>query len=48
MQLLFGLFIPKALAAAAELEIADHLSQEPLRADELATRLDAHAPSLYR
>jgi hypothetical protein len=48
MQLLFGLFIPKALAAAAELEIADHLSKAPLRADELATKLDVHGPSLYR
>ena len=48
MQLLFGMFIPKALAAAAELNLADHLSKEPLRADELATRIDVHEQSLYR
>jgi hypothetical protein len=48
LQLLFGLFIPKALAAAAELSIADHLSKEPLRADELAPKLDVHAQSLHR
>jgi hypothetical protein len=48
MQLLFGLFIPKALAAAAELELADHLSSGPQRADELASKIDVHAPSLYR
>ncbi|HXK18364.1 MAG TPA: methyltransferase [Polyangiaceae bacterium] len=48
LQLLFGLFIPKALAAAAELNIADYLVKEPLRADQLATKIDVHAPSLYR
>jgi hypothetical protein len=48
MQLLFGLFVPKALAAAAELKIADHLTGGPLSAEELATQVDVHPQSLYR
>jgi hypothetical protein len=48
LQLLFGLFIPKALAAAAALNVADHLGAEPLRADELATKIDVEPQALYR
>ena len=38
----------RALAAAAELELADHLADGPLSVDALASRAGAHASSLFR
>jgi hypothetical protein len=46
--LLFGYRISRAIGVAAELGIADLLSNGPCNAEELASATGAHAPSLYR
>jgi hypothetical protein len=43
-----GHVIAKALYAAAELGIADHVADGARTADDLASQTGAHAPSLYR
>jgi O-methyltransferase domain/Dimerisation domain len=46
--MLMGFWHSRALAIAAELELAEHLSAEPLHLDELAKRTKTHAPNLFR
>ncbi len=48
MQLLFGKQLTASLAAIARLGIADHLGTEPVAVEDLASKVGAHAPSLYR
>jgi len=48
MQLLSGTLVAQAISTAAELKIADHMSDGPKSAAEIATSTSAHAPSLYR
>jgi hypothetical protein len=43
-----GFFASRALAIAAELELADLLADGPLGVDSLAERTRTHAPSLFR
>jgi hypothetical protein len=43
-----GFWQSRALAVAAELELADLLAAEPLHIDVLASRTNTHAPSLFR
>lgn len=44
-----GQILPaRCIAIAAELGLADHLDQRPMRAEELANVSNAHAPSLFR
>ncbi len=48
MQLLFGKQLTASLAAIARLGIADHMGTEPVAVEDLASKVGAHAPSLYR
>ena len=48
LQLLFGKHITYSLSAVARLGVADQMGILPIRVDQLATRVGAHAPSLYR
>jgi hypothetical protein len=48
MQLLSGSLIAQAISTAAQLRIADQLSDGPKSAAEIARTVSAHAPSLYR
>jgi O-methyltransferase domain/Dimerisation domain len=48
LELATGYWRSRALAVAAELEIADHLANGPLHVDELAARTQTHARSLFR
>ena len=48
MHLAAGKFVTQALAAAAELNVAEQLVDGPRTADEIAGTMGAHAPSLYR
>lgn len=43
-----GTVVLQAARAAAELELAEHLTRGPLTVDELASRTNTHAPSLFR
>ena len=43
-----GFWESRALAIAAELELADQLSDGPLAVDTLAERTRTHSPSLFR
>jgi hypothetical protein len=43
-----GFWQSRALAVAAELELADLLAAEPLHINVLAGRTNTHAPSLFR
>jgi len=43
-----GFWQSRALAVAAELELADLLAEKPLHIDVLAVRSKTHAPSLFR
>jgi SAM-dependent methyltransferase len=47
-QMLVGAWITQAIYVAAELGIADLLTERPKTAVELALRANAHGPSLYR
>jgi hypothetical protein len=48
MQMLFGAQVQKSICVAAKLGIADLLGERPQTADELATKTETHALSLYR
>jgi SAM-dependent methyltransferase len=48
LELLCGFMRTQALATAAKLGIADLVSDEPTDVDDIAARVGAHAPSLYR
>ena len=47
-ELVIGYWRTRAITVAAELELADHLTDGPLHVDELARRTNTHAPSLFR
>jgi O-methyltransferase domain/Dimerisation domain len=47
-EMVFGFMAAKIVYAAAELGIADQLSEEPRTSAELADRTEAHGPSLRR
>ena len=47
-QLLFGKQLTASLSALARLGVADHMGDMAISADELAGKVGAHAPSLYR
>jgi hypothetical protein len=48
MHLVAGKFVTQALAAAAELNVAEQLVDGPRTAQEIAGVMGVHAPSLYR
>ena len=48
MHLAAGKFVTQALAAAAELNVAEQLVDGPKTAQEIAGAMGLHAPSLYR
>jgi hypothetical protein len=48
IQMATAYWVSRAVCVTAELGLADHLGTGPLTADELATRTQTHAPSLYR
>jgi hypothetical protein len=48
IQLITGRFMTHAVGAVAELGIADQMKDGPLGADEIAKRVKAHGPSIYR
>jgi hypothetical protein len=48
LALTVGFWQSRALAVAAELELADLLADGPLDVDQLAARTKTHAPSLFR
>lgn len=48
LEIIRGFWQSRALAIAAELEIADQLAEGPLSIETLAERTQTHAPSLYR
>ncbi len=48
LQLIYGSFISQMIAVAAQLGIADLLSEGPRSVEDLATVTDVHAPTLYR
>jgi len=48
MQLLFGKQITYSLSGVARLGIADHMDGTPRPVEEIAAKVGAHAPSLYR
>jgi hypothetical protein len=47
-QLLFGKQLTASLSALARLGVADHMGERAISVEELATKVGAHAPSLYR
>ena len=48
IQMAGGHLVAKAIYALAELGVADHLSDAPKTAEQIAPAIGAHAPSLYR
>ncbi|MBV9677661.1 MAG: hypothetical protein JO185_15085, partial [Acidobacteriaceae bacterium] len=48
LRLLFGKHITHSLSAVARLGIADHINSRPEPVGELASKVGAHATSLYR
>ena len=48
LEMLFGALVAQAIAAAAQLKIADALADGPLRVDALANRVDADPDALAR
>jgi hypothetical protein len=48
MQYITGGWVSQAIYVAARLGVADHLTEGPKSADELARATGAHGPSLYR
>jgi hypothetical protein len=48
MQMALAFWMSRSLYAAAELGVADHLKDGPRSAEELATAIPGHAPSLRR
>ena len=47
-QFLFGKQLTASLSALARLGVADHMSDTAISTEELAGKVGAHAPSLYR
>jgi hypothetical protein len=47
-KLISDYFLPRALYAATSLDVAECLAGGPMTADEIAERVGAHGPSLYR
>jgi hypothetical protein len=47
-QFLFGKQLTASLSALARLGVADHMGDTAISADELAGKIGAHAPSLFR
>jgi hypothetical protein len=47
-QLLFGKQLTASLSALARLGVADHMGERAVSVEDLAARVGAHAPSLYR
>lgn len=47
-QLLFGKQLTASLSALARLGVADHMGESAVSVEDLAARVGAHAPSLYR
>ena len=47
-QFLFGKQLTASLSALARLGVADHMCDTAISADELAGKVGAHAPSLFR
>ena len=48
MQLLFGKQLTYSLSGVARLGVADHMDRRAAPVEELAAKVGAHAPSLYR
>jgi len=48
LEMVFGMWMPRAVQIAAELGLADLLADGPREINELAVATDTHAPSLYR
>ncbi|MGV0744001.1 methyltransferase [Mycolicibacterium sp. XJ870] len=48
LELILGAWVAQGITAAAQLGVADALAERPLRADELARRVDADADALDR
>lgn len=48
LRMMTGQWVSQAIAVAARLEVADHLSAGAKTADELAEQIGCHAASLYR
>lgn len=48
MQMLFGAQMQRSVCIAAKLGIPDLLAERPQTAEELAAKIEAHAPSVYR
>src|SRR5690242_1885298 len=48
LPVLFGFIVSKALLAAVQLGVAEHLAKGPATAEDLARKVGADAPSLYR
>jgi Dimerisation domain len=48
LRMISGIPVSRAIYAAAELGIADHLAGGPMTAGQLARATQAHEPSLYR
>ena len=47
-QLLFGKQLTASLSALARLGVADHMDETAISTEDLAGKVGAHAPSLYR
>ncbi len=48
LEMIFGMWVPRAVQIAAELGLADLLADGPRKINELAAVTETHAPSLYR
>ncbi len=48
MQMITGFWVSSAIYVAAKLGLAEHLSGDPVNADELALRVGAHPDALHR
>ncbi len=48
MQMITGFWVSSAIYVAAKLELADHIGEESIGADELALSVGVHPGSLYR
>lgn len=48
VEMIFGFMVSRSIAVAAQLGIADLLTDGPKTADEMAQKIDAHPRSLYR
>src|SRR5262249_22513080 len=48
LQIIQGFWVSRAVCVAAELGIADLLKDGPMKSEELALAVEAHAPSVFR